>query len=473
MVKRPPPSAARDEAREVAEEAREEHTTQPSFGGAVFLGRARAGLVFPFPEQDAADRAEAEPIIGGIAAALREHLDPDEVAATGEIPEAAMRALHEAGAFRLKIPKEYGGLGFSQTNYSRAVASVASWCGSTAIWMSGHQSIGVPTPLKLFGTDAQKKKFLPRMASGELSAFALTEPEAGSDPARMKTTAVPSEDGTGWILNGEKLWCTNGPRADVIVVMANTPDKVVNGKPRKQISAFIVEADAPGFEVVHRCDFMGYAGIQSGLLRLTDVHVPRENLLWKEGQGLKLALITLNTGRLTLPATNASIGKVCLSIVRQWAAEREQWGSPIGELEAVGSKVGWIAAHTYAMQAFSDYASLLADKGDVDLRIEAAMSKLFCSEVVDQIADRTMQIRGGRGYETAASLRARGERDWPVERIYREARLNRIVEGTSEVMRLFLAREALDPHLRRAGAVAQPNAPFGKKLRSFLKCAAF
>ena len=400
-------------------------------------------------------------------------MDPAEVLRNGDIPRRAMDALHEAGAFRMKIPKAYGGLGFSQSAYNRAVAMVAQHCSSTAILLSGHQSIGVPTPLKLFGTDAQKKRYLPRMARGEISAFALTEPEAGSDPARMETQAVRDEATGGWILSGEKLWCTNGPIADVIIVMARTPDRVIKGRPRKQISAFIVEMDQPGCEVVHRCDFMGYAGIHSGLLRFTDVRVPAENLLWNEGQGLKLALITLNTGRLTLPATNTAVAKQCLGIVRRWGREREQWGDRIGDLEAVGVSIGWIASHTFAMESLSDYAASLADRGDSDIRIEAAMAKLFCSETVFEVADRTMQIRAGRGYETAASLEARGEQPEPVEQLFREARLNRIVEGTSEIMRLFLAREALDPHLTRAGAFADPQAPFGARAKAFLRCAAY
>ncbi len=452
----------------MAESSREETRTRPSFAAELFLGRMAGDLLHPFPEQDPADREVAEPVLEELERVLKAEVDPDRVDAEDHLPPEALEALKGADAFRLKLPEWAGGLGFSQTNYGRAVALVASWCNALAIWMSGHQSIGVPTPLKLFGTDEQKKKYLPRMAAGEISAFALTEPEAGSDPARMETRAEPHPDG-GWVLNGEKLWCTNGPEADVLIVMARTPDKVIGGKPRKQISAFIVESAWEGIETAHVCEFMGYGGIRSGLLNFKDVHVPAENLLWKEGQGLKLALITLNTGRLTLPATNAAAAKACLRIVRQWALEREQWGGPIGAQEAVAIHLGYIASHTFAMEAFSDYTACLADRGDTDFRIEAAMAKLFCSEVLVQVAHRTMQVRGGRGYEKPRSLRARGERDWPVERLYREARLNTIVEGTSEIMRLFIAREALDPHLQRVGALAEPGASFGAKLKALLR----
>ena len=452
---------------------REDTRTKPSFAAELFLGHLPAGLFLPFPEQDAADRAVGDAFLAELAPILEDTIDPEAVDRERTIPEEAMRRLQEVGAFRLKIPEEHGGLGFSQANYNRSVALVASHCGSTAIVLSGHQSIGVPTPLKLFGTKKQKARFLPRLAAGELSAFALTEPNVGSDPAGMETTAVRNADGSGWILNGEKLWCTNGPLADILIVMARTPDQEGAKGARTQISAFIVEASSPGFEVVHRCDFMGYGGIQSGKLRFTNLEVPDENLLWGEGKGLKLALITLNTGRLTLPATNTAIAKRCLQIVRSWAGEREQWGAPVGHHEAVAVQIGWIAAHTFAMEAFCDYVAALADRGDSDIRLEAAMSKLFCSEIVDQIADRTMQVRGGRGYETATSLAERGETPWPVERIVREARLNRIVEGTSEIMRLFLAREALDPHLRRAGALADPKAGKLAKLGAIAKATPF
>ncbi len=463
----------RAEAMEVAEHAREAARTRPSFAAELFLGRAPAALVLPFPEQDPADRAAAEPFLAELRRVLDEEIDPDLVDREGRLPARALERLHAVGAFRLKIPVEHGGLGFSQQNYNRTVALVGAHCASTAIWLSAHQSIGVPTPLKLFGTEEQKARYLPRLARGELSAFALTEPEVGSDPARMRTRAVPAPDGQGWILSGEKLWCTNGPVADVMIVMARTPDRVEPGRRGARISAFLVERSWPGVEVAHRCTFAGYHGIENGLLRFTDVRVPASNLLWGEGQGLKLAFITLNTGRLTLPATNAAVARVCASIATEWAATREQWGGPLVSHEAVAVQVGWIAAHAFAMEAVCDYAGALADRGDADIRLEAALAKLFCSETLLGVVERTLQVRGGRGYETVESLRRRGETPYPVERLWREARLNTIVEGTSEVLRLFLAREALDPHLRRAGAFARPGSPFLARAGGFLRCLAW
>ncbi len=452
-------------AMEVAESARDAGSDARSFAGGLFMGTFDTNAVSPFPQQSREDAEIGDDMVRRVSEYLKENLDPEAVDASREIPAEVLKELTNLGVFRMKVPKEYGGLGFSQVNYNRVMMAISSWCGSTAVLASAHQSIGVPQPLKMFGTKEQKDTFFPRLAEGAISAFALTEVEVGSDPARMQTKAELSKDGTHYIINGEKLWTTNGPIADMFVVMARTAPKVKRGKEIPQITAFIVEADTPGIEVVHRCDFMGLRAIQNGLIRFHDVKVPAENLLLAEGKGLKLALATLNTGRLTLPAACTGMSKQCLSIVRKWGKKREQWGQPVGRHEAGREKIAHVAATTFAMEAVTMLTSHWADEGR-DIRIEAAMAKLFCSEQGWSILNETMQFRAGRGYERADSLKARGEDPWPVERMMRDGRINTIIEGTSDIMRLFLAREALDPHLKVAADLLRPHSPMSKKMKA-------
>lgn len=456
-------SAGKRDALEVTEAAREKQWRYPSFAGGLFMGRWRADLILPFPWQPEEDQLIGDKHVDKIREFLVEHLDPDEVDQTGIIPDEVMDGLAKLGVFALKVPQEYGGLGLSQVNYNRIMMMIASYCGSTTVLASAHQSIGVPQPLKMFGTEEQKKKYYPRFVAGAISAFALTEPGVGSDPAQMVTEAVLSEDGTHYILNGLKQWCTNSPIAEVLVVMAKTEPKIVNGKERRQVTAFIVERDTPGVELLQRCEFMGLSGMQNGNLKFTDVRVPVENMIGQKGRGLKLALDTLNIGRLTLPAACTGMAKQCLSIVRRYGNKREQWGQPIGHHEAGREKIAYIAATTFAMEAVTILASRYADLKYMDIRLEAAMAKYFCSETGWRIVDETLQLRGGRGYETAPSLKARGEEPYPVERMMRDARINTIIEGTSEIMRLFMAREAMDPHLTLAADLLKPDVPAGAK----------
>ncbi len=461
------------EALEVAEAARETTWEHPSFVGDLFLGKLRLESVLPYPVQTDEDRKTGDAFLAKLDTFLKENLDGDQVDRDSKIPDKVMQGLAQLGCFGMKIPKEYGGLGLSQVNYNRALALVNEYCGSTTALLSAHQSIGVPQPLLVFGTDAQKKKYLPRFAKGAVSAFALTEPEVGSDPARLSTTATPSEDGSYYILNGTKLWCTNGVIADHLVVMAQTPSLFIKGKERKQITAFIVDKDMPGFEVIHRCKFMGLNGIQNGLLRFNNVKVPQENIIWGLGKGLKLALTTLNAGRLSIPACCIGSVRSVIRECREWGNSRSQWGSPIGKHEPGAQKLASMSANLYAMEAITWMSGAWVDRGTQDIRLEAAMAKLFCSLRSHEMIEQGVQMRGGRGYETYASLKARGERPFAMERLLRDSRINQIVEGTNEIMRLFIAREALDKHLEVAGDVLNPRLPLSTRLTALFKAGLF
>jgi alkylation response protein AidB-like acyl-CoA dehydrogenase len=466
-------SAGQRAAVEMTEAAREQVRTS-SFVAELFMGHARFGKLLPFPEQTHEDRDQGDAFLQRLERVMREKVDPDAIDRNGEIPDEVVSALADIGAFAIKVPTQYGGLGLSQTNYCRAAMLLGGYCGNLTALISAHQSIGVPQPLILFGTEEQKTKFLPRFARGEISAFALTETGVGSDPARMTTHAEPTADGDAFILNGEKLWCTNGTRAGVIVVMAKTPPKTVNGVAKDQVTAFIVEMDSPGVEVVRRCHFMGLRALYNGVIRFTNVRVPRENILLGEGKGLRVALTTLNTGRLTLPAACVGLSKRCLEISTRWAAKREQWGAPIGRHAFIADKLARMAADTFAMESMTLYAASLVDKDKhADVRLEAALCKLWGTEVGWRIVNDTMQIRGGRGFETADSLRARGEEPEPVERFMRDCRINTIFEGSSEIMRLFIAREALDPHLKVAGAMFNSKLAKRTRLAAAMKAGMF
>ncbi|WP_239675264.1 acyl-CoA dehydrogenase family protein [Natronosporangium hydrolyticum] len=465
-----PAQVSEAQARAVAESARETTWRRPSFGKELFSGRLRLDLLHPWPTEDPAAAERYETFAGRLHEFLTTQVDGAQIERDAQIPDQVFQGLAELGAFGMKIDEKYGGVGLSHLHYARALTLVGSANPAVGALLSAHQSIGVPQPLKLFGTDEQRQTFLPRLAAGEVSAFLLTEPDVGSDPARLSTTAQPLPDGSGYLLNGVKLWATNGTVATLLVVMAQVPPGEGN---RGGISAFVVEGDAAGITVERRNAFMGLRGLENSVTRFHDVFVPKENLIGGEGQGLRIALTTLNTGRLSLPAHCVGAGKYSLAVARQWAQERVQWGRPVAEHEAIGKKLAFIAASTYGMSAMLDLSCLLADDDHNDIRIEAALVKLYSSELAWQVGDELVQVRGGRGYETADSLAARGERPIATEQLLRDLRINRIFEGSTEIMHLLIAREAVDVHLSVAGDLIDPKAGLGRKARAAGRAALF
>lgn len=468
------PEATAADARALAEASRELDWDRPSFAKGLYLGNFDLSLIHPWPKAKADDVERGEAFMEHLTAYART-MSGRVIEREARIPDEYLQGLAGLGVFGMKIPQEYGGLGLSLVYYGRALALLGSVHPSIGALISAHQSIGVPEPVKVFGTPDQKREYLPRCAAGAITAFLLTEPDVGSDPARMGSTAVPTDDGGSYVLDGVKLWTTNGVIAELVVVMAVVPAHTdADGTEHKGgISAFVVEMGSPGITVENRNTFMGLRGIENGVTRFHQVRVPAANRLGREGQGLKIALTTLNTGRLSLPALCVASGRWSLKIAREWSNARTQWGQPVGKHEAVGKKIAFIAATAFALDAVFELSAELADAGQKDVRIEAALAKLWSSEISYRIADELVQIRGGRGFETAESLEARGERAVPAEQQLRDLRINRIFEGSSEIMKLLIAREAVDAHLAAAGDLASVDASLQDKARAAVGASGF
>lgn len=440
----------------VAEAARDK-TPYTGFISGLFEADLRLSLFFNHARKDLLPSEKS--FCRNIRRVLEETVDPEMIDQTGEIPEKTLEALRAIGAFGIKIPEQYGGKGLSQSAYHKVAELLGSRDASLTVLLSAHNSIGAPEPLKQFGTKEQKKKFLPRIAAGEITGFALTELEVGCDISKVSTYAVRVKHGIktiGYRITGEKCFITNAPSANgrflaslliVIARIVNDPSETRDHRAPKYYGAFIVETNSPGCSV-NRFSFEGVRAIYNGAPKFNNVFVPADQLLGTEHDGLRIALTTLTIGRLTLPAACLGAMKQCLWLSRRWAATREQWNAKIGEHTLVGEKLARMAARIFALEALVAMTGIWADEKE-DIRLESAGIKILATEWYWETVNDLFQIRGGRGFATLETQRMLGETAIPVGRFLRDARINLIWEGTSEILRLWMGREGMDSYISR------------------------
>lgn len=412
---------------EQAEELLFSGPEKAGFAKELFLGKFRAQSILPYPSLSSEEQQLGDAAVASVRKFVQERIDADKIDREADIPQDVILGLGEVGVLGMCVSPQYGGKGFSQQNYCRIMEIIGGHCGSTAVFVNAHHSIGLRA-LELFGTEEQKVRWMKPLTTGDkLAAFALTEPEAGSDAANVQTRAEPSPDGKGYILNGEKRYITNGGIAHVLTVMARTPDPQ---KPDGVITAFLVTPDMPGFEVVEeRMDKVGIRGTATGRLAFHDMFVPKENILGEPGKGLRLALTVLDFGRTTFGASCTGAAKFCVEKMVERANSRKQFGQTLGSFELVQGKISQAAADTFAMESATYHTAALIDSGAEDYMLETAMLKVFASDALWRIVNDTLQIWGGAGFFT----------DEPLERMMRDARLNLIGEGANDVLRSFIA----------------------------------
>ena len=396
------------------------------FAKALFYGKFKGELLFPYPVLSPDKQAAADEMAGKVKAYADAHIDHMKIDRDAEIPDSVVKGLADLGVYRLTLPKEYGGLGFGQQQYLKTVEILGGHDASVAVFVNAHHSIGARA-LVLFGTQEQQQKWLPGLLDGsKLCAFALTEPEAGSDAANVQTTATPTEDGSAYLLNGTKHYITNGGIAHILTVMARTPD--LSGK--SKVTAFLVTPDMPGFEVLEkRMPKCGIRGTATGKMRFTNMRVPKENILGQLGRGLQGALTVLNFGRVTFGATCTGHAKACIKAMIEHAKTRVQFQQPLAEFQLVQKKIAFAAAHAFAMEAATTECAAFIDKGSPDYMLETAILKVFATEHLWTIVNDTLQVWGGKGYFS----------DQPIERWMRDARINTIGEGANDVLKAFIA----------------------------------
>jgi alkylation response protein AidB-like acyl-CoA dehydrogenase len=397
------------------------------FAKGLFLGHFVSDWVMPYPRIPAAQQTELDKSLTELRQFLEAELDPVEIDRQEDIPRKVIDGLGRVGVLGMTAPKEFGGRGFSQMANCKVLEEIGSRCASTSVFVNAHHSIGIRA-LLLFGTHEQKQKWLPKLVTGEqLGAFALTEQEAGSDAANVQTQARLSDDGSHYILNGEKRYITNAAIAQVLTVMARTP---VPGSNKTSITAFLVTPDMPGFEILEaRMPKLGIRGTATGRFALRDVRVPTENILGKLGKGLRVALTVLDFGRTTFGACCTGAAKTALALAVNHANTRKQFGKTLGNFDLVKKKIARMAADAYAMDAMTTITASLIDRGLEDYMIETAMLKVFTTERLWDGINDAFQIHGGSAYFV----------DLPLERMLRDARINQIGEGSNEVLTSFIA----------------------------------
>ena len=398
---------------------------QASFGKALFFGEILEDQFFPYPEMDPEEKETVRTLVDAVSKYLAT-VDSTKLDRLGEMPEELLRNMRELGLFGLIVPQEYGGIGLGNTGYARVMEEVAGHDGSIAVTIGAHSSIGFKG-LLLFGTADQKQRWLPKLATGEtIAAFCLTEPGSGSDAFSIRTRAEKSGDGSHYLLNGEKLWITNGGIADFFTVFAKTTPDTPGS--RGHISAFVVTRDLGGVTSGPHEDKMGIRASSTTTVRFDDVKVPKENLLGEEGKGFKIAMSILNHGRTGLGAGAVGGQKRLLQLASEHASTRKQFGRPIGSFGMIKEKLGRMAMRCYASESLCYLVSSTIDRGGMDYSVEGAATKVFNSEALWTAADEALQIAGGMGYM----------REEPYERVVRDARINRIFEGTNEILRLYV-----------------------------------
>ena len=397
------------------------------FAKGLFLGNFVADWVMPYPRMAAAQQTELDKSLAELRQFLDTGLDAVEIDRQADIPQSVIDGLGRVGVLGMTAPMEFGGHGFSQMANCQILEEIGRRCASTSVFVNAHHSIGIRA-LLLFGTHEQKQKWLPKLVTGEqLGAFALTEPEAGSDAANVQMQAQPSEDGSHYILNGEKRYITNAAIAHVLTVMARTP---VPGSDKTAITAFLVTPDMPGFEILEaRMPKLGIRGTATGRFALRDVRVPKENILGPLGKGLRVALTVLDFGRTTFGACCTGAAKTALQLAIDHANTRKQFNKTLGDFDLVKKKIARMAADAYAMEAMTTITASLIDRGLEDYMMETAMLKIFTTERLWKGINDAFQIHGGSAYFN----------DLPLERMLRDARINQIGEGSNEVLTSFVA----------------------------------